>query len=1122
MHDSDIERLLAYGARRRCSDLSALDELLEAFDADFIERYKQNTLHWLAPTPASRSSHKRTQYCELDPTSPATLVALRKVYGESGRGYDCAAPPHDVEQPPAPAAVEPQQPASIQQPQPPAEQPAPRDDPSTSGLWARLLTECLTPNEACEIELQSSASATAAGKAKEQQIAEKSRTCAPSSNGASTARVAYVLLTSPFERRTGGRGQGPVDEGSVLRMHLRALIALPTTLITTLLIMLPSEPGRRLVPGYLDIEPEAAGLPFPARLVRLPNNTLGSYGGYLEAYRRTAASSSPFEYLIFSEDDYIPVRSHFDASLVRMYTSSFADNHGVLCGLLQGRPLEPSSPYQLHAESSHIMSASTLSRIFSHTYGSSVKWSGDLVSRMFHLLEVKEGVHVDAYYDRLQLGFGALMRDCNVPMKDWTAAYRTPYWSHEYIADWSGAGHDWRVPTERVLFAPIQWPFTERIRLCCSPEDCINFKGSSCSLQRAPSLPQKKGNNGCCPESGVITPELLRVRVAASVPSNAVDAKDVQTEANSNSVAEHRQRRRACTLNATRLTQGGRTPSPARTTGEFLEVDTAEHEAYTASLRGNITPKYFSEALGGVDPDKEEVLPSAPARSCCSHPGRPAIWRDADPQHTWFGDLTCIECEVCRNATNGNGNGAATVATSTVAAHRKLAILMLGHRRRLVFETVVSQVIKPSAQSGHSVTLFAYLENSTMWTPYLKQGGEIQEHPVFRRLNDAQLRARLGALVRSVGGRVGSILIDKRPNASFPPSNSSWADWRLFHYDDNIRQTVATALKKELIGYRLVTLYEQQRMAGRKFDWLLLLREDAHFFAPLDLSRFQTGAVHGKGCGRYGGWNDHVYLIWRAHAARMLSSYRDLHTPRLESSSIGGSACWLGERIGKLTGEARWQASKEATSKGVPMDLLSCSTSEMWRDRVGKLWGIPYMEHPPEVLPTADVRLVAPRSGRDVDSARDASEFGWAEAGDSGVVSCFPSQYALANIEDQQRCVPLSAVGMVVRRTCRDASESWSPWDEIGFSSFGGGSATNAAAKARQRFAEEQAEERLRQAKTERERLQAIADAADLKARAKMEEEADKQREALAAAARRGIHYNTLPRSMRRGAMRNG
>ena len=30
------------------------------------------------------------------------------------------------------------------------------------------------------------------------------------------------------------------------------------------------------------------------------------------------------------------------------------------------------------------------------------------------------------------------------------------------------------------------------------------------------------------------------------------------------------------------------------------------------------------------------------------------------------------------------------------------------------------------------------------------------------------LRARLGTLVRSAGGRVGSILIDSRPRASFP------------------------------------------------------------------------------------------------------------------------------------------------------------------------------------------------------------------------------------------------------------------------------------------------------------------------------------------------------------------
>ena len=72
---------------------------------------------------------------------------------------------------------------------------------------------------------------------------------------------------------------------------------------------------------------------------------------------------------------------------------------------------------------------------------------------------------------------------------------------------------------------------------------------------------------------------------------------------------------------------------------------------------------------------------------------------------------------------------------------------MLGHRRRLLLDSVLRHVVAP-----HRATLFAYLENGTMWTPYLKQGGEILEHPAFRSLSDAQLRSRLGALVRAAGG----------------------------------------------------------------------------------------------------------------------------------------------------------------------------------------------------------------------------------------------------------------------------------------------------------------------------------------------------------------------------------
>ena len=36
------------------------------------------------------------------------------------------------------------------------------------------------------------------------------------------------------------------------------------------------------------------------------------------------------------------------------------------------------------------------------------------------------------------------MRDVGIPMRDWTSAYRSPYWNHEYITDFTGAAADYR------------------------------------------------------------------------------------------------------------------------------------------------------------------------------------------------------------------------------------------------------------------------------------------------------------------------------------------------------------------------------------------------------------------------------------------------------------------------------------------------------------------------------------------------------------------------------------------------------------------------------------------------------------------------------------------------------
>lgn len=153
-----------------------------------------------------------------------------------------------------------------------------------------------------------------------------------------------------------------------------------------------------------------------------------------------------------------------------------------------------------------------------------------------------------------------------------------------------------------------------------------------------------------------------------------------------------------------------------------------------------------------------------------------------------------------------------------------------------------------------------------------------------------------------------------------------------------------------------------------------------------------------------GGWNDHVYLVWYTHAQRMLSSYRDLHTPHVYST--GGTTCRLpaeGGLLGRLTRHRRWLATAQGRGSEPIADLLSCATSEQWRERVGRLWAIPYVEHPPEALPMTGGDAVQDQDSRD--------QFSFVEGDDPSLIGCFPALYALAKSE---RCVPKGDAAMVL------------------------------------------------------------------------------------------------------------
>ena len=297
----------------------------------------------------------------------------------------------------------------------------------------------------------------------------------------SSITMAYVLATSPFMRPTARR-QGPIANRDVLRVHLAALTELRTTMLRRLMIMVPTDRTKGLVPGYLDVSSELERLPFHSTIERVDNNTMGSYGMYFDAYDRMR-NVEHYDYYIFSEDDYIPFRAHYDAILMSMYVSTFgATGYGFLAGILQGKPLEPDNLFPMHPESSHIMSANSLAHLFDITYR--VRgWKHDMILRALTLslghVEARNLRPINSppemnYFDRVQVSIGALMRDAAIPMRDWTNAFRTPYWNHDHLVDWSGAAQGFTVPLERVLFAPIQWLYVRDVHVCCNRLNCLD------------------------------------------------------------------------------------------------------------------------------------------------------------------------------------------------------------------------------------------------------------------------------------------------------------------------------------------------------------------------------------------------------------------------------------------------------------------------------------------------------------------------------------------------------------------------------------------------------------------------------------------------------------------------
>jgi len=316
---------------------------------------------------------------------------------------------------------------------------------------------------------------------------------------------------------------------------------------------------------------------------------------------------------------------------------------------------------------------------------------------------------------------------------------------------------------------------------------------------------------------------------------------------------------------------------------------------------------------------------------------------------------------------------AAAATRGAASASRGLALLLLGHRTRLMFDTVPDRVIAPLVADGTPVDFFALLENSTMARAF--RGRRPLGTPAFAALSDEELKQHLASAVHGAGGNVATLRIGPRPLVTLPDFPR-----RLSRYTEAVKMTVAARFAKEGLGWRIVEAYEQTR--GAKYAWVLWTREDSHWFAALELRRFSRGAVHGKSCGGFGGWNDKVWLMDREWAPAMLGMYKFFHTAYPASCIVLGAASAPAAALAATS-------PSDATSV-TTTDFLAAPSVEQFRERVGKLHRVPYSKHPPELLPTMDSYYT--REGGGADAARGT-------AADAGWRLCFPKIYATG-------CVP--------------------------------------------------------------------------------------------------------------------
>jgi hypothetical protein len=248
--------------------------------------------------------------------------------------------------------------------------------------------------------------------------------------------INYVIATYPGKKCVTNRNLfvnsvvHTVHPKDYLKYHLEQLIAIKSQHITQITIMKALPPnGTECWEGYYNIKTLISTLMrvhgINVECINVPNYGL-SYGQYIRAYKKYSSESDTkfqsdtpkfhkFDYYILMEDDYIPCIDNFDEKLIQSYQNKFYNkkthfnDEGVLCVWASF-----AKDNQLHmAHSLCIVSAKTMKKVFFKQFK----------------------IQLEKLKHNCQINFSKIFTQANIPIKDYTNEYYTPYWNGKHLVD---------------------------------------------------------------------------------------------------------------------------------------------------------------------------------------------------------------------------------------------------------------------------------------------------------------------------------------------------------------------------------------------------------------------------------------------------------------------------------------------------------------------------------------------------------------------------------------------------------------------------------------------------------------------------------------------------------------